>query len=635
MYCGGKHKYRVGGRDVFLEECSDLLAVRFQEPAHTDTREKVISRTTAGPLSMRFEIPMEKFTIYQLPFQSAAAPMSASEVGVEIGQDSRVVRTSTVFRFGPKRVVATDRVIVRPFQKDWSNIVTFKKWNCTVIGQFEEGYVLKIPEGQDPLYFVEMLNNLDWIVYAEPDLVSIEKHPRVQTEAEIHPLSAMSGDSYAISITEADKAWSLQEGDRNVIIAVLDDGVEVLHPDLAHTIVATYDALSDSPLYSINPWDGHGTACSGLIVANRAPRSVVKGIAAGCSLMPVRIALSQSRNGPWVTSASYIRRGIDWAVANGAAVLSNSWGTVPSQLIIDGFRKARAEGRGGKGCVVVVPAGNSGGSVEFPGTLDGVLTVSGTNEYDESKSFESRDGESWWGSNYGPEVDISAPSVHIRTTDISGSGGMAIGEYVDVFNGTSAAVPLVSGTAALIISSNNTLSEGDIRQIIRDNADKVGSYPYPDGRNDRMGYGRLNVKRAIVAAKVLPAPVESSGSGTVGRSGNVLRGVIRRAGFGSPKAAGYVLDCTGAASYLLKNYSNNSIGLVSEFERANLDYLNQFESKHVNAFFDFLEDTSTGAILWGVKLEPVRTGDYPAGGVLISQDPAPNEVKMGYIERTR
>jgi subtilisin family serine protease len=181
-------------------------------------------------------------------------------------------------------------------------------------------------------------------------------------------------------------------------------------------------------------------------------------------------------------------------------VISNSWGQqLPTNAVTWAIDKARTRGRGGKGCVIVVAAGNSGGRVLFPASLPDVLTVSASNEYDEAKTATSADGETFWASCNGPEIDVAAPGVHNLTTDITGPGGYAPGNYAPAFNGTSSATPLVAGACALLLSKRPNLSEAQVRQVIVATADKVGQFPYANGRNDYMGNGRLNLLAAINA----------------------------------------------------------------------------------------------------------------------------------------
>ena len=101
--------------------------------------------------------------------------------------------------------------------------------------------------------------------------------------------------------------------------------------------------------------------------------------------------------------------------------------------------------------------------------------------------------EDSYGSRYGPELDVVAPGVNIPTTAVNNS-------YNTTFGNTSAAAPQVSALAALLLSVNSNLSWHELRDIIRNTADKVHKndpYIYTDGRNDEVGYGRINAKRAL------------------------------------------------------------------------------------------------------------------------------------------
>lgn len=110
------------------------------------------------------------------------------------------------------------------------------------------------------------------------------------------------------------------------------------------------------------------------------------GIGGGCSLIPVRIAFSENPNANWTWVEANVVRGIDWAWKNGADVLSNSWvGGAPSNAIMNALERARRSGRGGRGCVIVIAAGNDSGPVAFPANLPNVLAISASNEFDQPK----------------------------------------------------------------------------------------------------------------------------------------------------------------------------------------------------------------------------------------------------------
>jgi thermitase len=308
---------------------------------------------------------------------------------------------------------------------------------------------------------------------------------------------------YAVRITKAVEAWERVTPSPKIKIAILDEGVDAAHPDLRAAICGSFDAVDGDCDQQPNPWDAHGTACAGLAAAIPNNAQGIRGIAGGCSLLAVRIAFSKSEGEDWVTGDSQISDAIDWAWQNGADILSNSWGGGPPSRAIDlAFERARSLGRNGKGCVIVVAAGNDAGPVDFPGTLPNVLTVAASNEFDEPKTLTSDDGEFWWGSNFGPEVDIAAPGVNNYTTDISGDagyndGGSLDSNYYSNFNGTSSATPIVAGVAALVLSANPDLKEDQVREVLKQTADKVGGIIYINNRNDQMGHGRVNALKAV------------------------------------------------------------------------------------------------------------------------------------------
>jgi subtilisin family serine protease len=306
---------------------------------------------------------------------------------------------------------------------------------------------------------------------------------------------------------EAIPAWDVQKGN-GVVVAIIDEGVDTSHEDLKSKIVRPFDAVDGDNEQEPNGWDGHGTACAGIAASVTDNPHGVAGIGWDVSIMPVRIAYSNHPGGSWFTSNSIIESGIRTATDRGANVLSNSWGGGgPSNLINSAIDYAIANDR-----VVVFAAGNESGPVSYPANLSTsrtVIAVSATNEWDEFKTKTSRDGEDWWGSNFGPEVSVSAPGVHMYTTDISGTDGYANGNYTAAFNGTSSATPLVAGTAALLLAANPKWKPDQIQDHLQATADDLG----PSGFDNQFGWGRLN------ACKALDGLCSSSGGGAFGWAG--------------------------------------------------------------------------------------------------------------------
>jgi thermitase len=496
------YHYKVAGETVSLDVDPSVVAVKFADVAPSQ-RANLLQAMGIGPYSQRIDLPREGLSILPAVPPSGFAPSAASEArraGIlrALESDAGVVEAKPVFRIGGNQAVATNRVILG-VSDNASADALLQQLQLVKVSRSAERLVAEVPEGADVFEVVRAAEDAPGVLYAEPDFLIVGRHlpKRAAADFPIVP-AAVTSTQYAMKITKAEQAWAVQAGDPAVRIAILDEGVDTAHPDLAPQVVGSFDAIDGDTYQQPNPWDGHGTACAGLAAGAAAGPGGVQGSGRGCSILAVRIAFSGNQGGPWQTSNQIIASAIDWATVNGASVISNSWGGgLPSNAIIFAIDRARAQGRGGLGCVVVIAAGNEFGPVQFPANVPGVLAVAASNEYDQAKTPDSADGETWWGSCFGPEIDVAAPGVHNLITDITGSGGYAPGNYAPTFNGTSSATPIVAGACGLILSGSPNLPEATVRHIIRATADPVGQFPYPGGRNDHMGSGRLNVLAAI------------------------------------------------------------------------------------------------------------------------------------------
>jgi thermitase len=250
-------------------------------------------------------------------------------------------------------------------------------------------------------------------------------------------------------------------------VAVLDDGVDVTHPDLESIVGEQFDSFAGEQPCPL-PHDRHGTGCAGLAAATPAADGM-KGVASGATLLPVRVNFTSTPGGDLVTSSSRIRRGIEWAVAHNADVLCLSWSTEPSLSVRLALETAAKSGRKGKGCVVVCAAGNDGGRVAFPALLDSVIAVAGTDANQALKRGSD------WSSNFGPEVDVAAPGTQTFTTSMQG-GYQCVG-------GTSGAAAMVGGAAALCLRLNSALTAKEVRDLLIATSDLLPAGPAaPNGK---------------------------------------------------------------------------------------------------------------------------------------------------------
>ncbi|SCL35795.1 type VII secretion-associated serine protease mycosin [Micromonospora pallida] len=286
----------------------------------------------------------------------------------------------------------------------------------------------------------------------------------------------------ALRVAEAHRI-STGEG---VTVAVLDTGVYAEHPDLAGRVLDGTRLIGRDDQGKVDERN-HGTGVAGLIAARGGGRGRALGIAPGAKILPVTIATN-------TFAGSNLPEGIRYAVDHGAKVINiSNGGPSTSPALDEAVRYAQS-----RDVVVVAAAGNAeqgDTGVLYPARLPGVIAVGATD----------RNGETWSGGTRGEQLAITAPGVDISTTAGRWSD-LTEGGYVTV-DGTSAAAPLVAGAAALIRSRYPQASAADVVNRLVSTARDVG----PPGRDDRYGFGRLDLVRALTA-EVPSADVNPLGS---------------------------------------------------------------------------------------------------------------------------
>jgi len=527
----------VDGKWVELELDPDYVAVKFKAARRSTLASTVSETDVLGDYHNRIEVPEFGMTLLPTAPKARAAARSNNAVS-RMRSSAAVSQAGAVFRRGRTRLIPTGRILLAfsAAADDAARRKILADQGLEAVSESKYGEVTaQLKEIDADVFAVaEQLSDTELVEFAEPDLITITPRrslralpprdlanrpltgalfgmaapmarPRPQpAAADADPLL---GQQYYLDLLEAEAAGGEVTPSPDIVVAVLDEGVDTTHPDLGR-VIRSYDGTDDDEFQEPKANDAHGTACAGIVGATAGNSLGIRGVAAGCSMFAARIAYSDNTGENWVTTNQWIARSIDWSWEQGADVLSNSWGGgSPSNLIVRAFDRARTQGRNGLGSVIVIAAGNDDSPVDFPGNLDQVLTISASNQDDEPKTKTSSDGEHWWGSNYGPEVDVAAPGVGIATTDITGDRGYNrsgnAGDYVLNFNGTSSACPQAAAVCALVLSGNRNLPEADVRTILRETADKVGSVIYDpaSGHNVRMGQGRVNALNAVRRAK--------------------------------------------------------------------------------------------------------------------------------------
>jgi len=273
---------------------------------------------------------------------------------------------------------------------------------------------------------------------------------------------------------DAERAWDITTGSSDVVIAILDTGIDLDHPDLQSGIVGGYDFVSNDS--NANDGNMHGTACASIAAGQTNNLIGVSGICWDCSLMPVKV-LSDDGYGDF----DDIINGVVWASDNGAQVISMSLG---GGGYVSSFDNA-IDYAHDNGTIVISASGNDNGSISYPAAYDNSLAVGAMSPCNERKSYSSCDGENFWGSNYGNGLDFVAPGVRIHSATIGG--------YINNFNGTSSACPHAAGVAGLIYSIAPGMPPSEVRLAMQINSVDIGSTGY----DNQTGWGRLNAYNAV------------------------------------------------------------------------------------------------------------------------------------------
>jgi subtilisin family serine protease len=304
--------------------------------------------------------------------------------------------------------------------------------------------------------------------------------------------------------TRADLAWDVTTGSSQVVVAVVDTGVDPDQPDLRGKLVPGFDFVSDDA----EPHDdnGHGTDVAGIVAASSNNGIGVAGYCWGCLVMPVKV-LGADGTG----TASALAQGLVWAADHGARVINVSLGgPVEDLTVASAARYARLHG-----ALVVAAAGNDSASLlEYPAALPDVLSVSASDPGDRLYGF----------SNSG--AALAAPGENSTT---------AAGGGYEQFLGTSSAAPVVSGIAGLVLSAAPDIDVAEVERALEWTASPLPGVTY--GRVDALGaVGTV----APPPSTTPPGEPPASGSGQARRT-RVFTGRLN----GSRRARGFLI-ATGA-----------------------------------------------------------------------------------------
>ncbi|MEW6195042.1 MAG: S8 family serine peptidase [Bacteroidota bacterium] len=380
----------------------------------------------------------------------------------------------------------------------------------------------KLLKGADPLqrifYLTVNSENMDDVIKRLTNLPDVEwaelKYVRklcYDPNDEFY----LSGKQTYLNVIQAKEAWDITKGSKDVVIGIIDTGVDIDHPDLSANIYINTNEIpgngideDDSGEYvdDVNGWDFgglngipdndpredraynngyHGTHVAGIASAVTDNNYGVASIGFNCKILPVKVSQDSYRDEndkPYIT---YGFEGIKYAVDKGVKIISCSWGGYEYSK----FEKEIIDYAVSNGVLIVAAAGNNNTREPFyPASYDGVFSVGWTNN-DDTKSIAG---------NYGEFIDAMAPGTAIYSTWPSISG------YLPPFNyagGSSMSAPLTAGLAGLVLSKFPNLTAEQIAERIRVTCDKIDQknlFIY----NNLLGSGRINAFRAVADSNV-------------------------------------------------------------------------------------------------------------------------------------
>ncbi len=302
---------------------------------------------------------------------------------------------------------------------------------------------------------------------------------------------------WALPKIAAPEAWDIYTGSAEVVVAVIDTGVDYNHRDLVRNMWINQterdgqSGVDDDnngyidDIYGYNfvynnadPMDdhGHGTHCAGIVAATTDNGMDIAGISWNARIMALKFMGSEGEG-----STADVVGAFYYAVANGADVLSNSWGgDDSSELLEDTINFVHDQG-----VIMVAAAGNGGSDTPgYPASYDHMISVAASD----------RTNRLWSRSNYGSSVDLAAPGVDVLSLRAAGTHrGNPRDDYTTTLSGTSMACPHVAGACAMLLSLNPYLTEHQIYKSLTNCTDPLTG-------DACCAHGRLNLQQAMRAA---------------------------------------------------------------------------------------------------------------------------------------
>ncbi len=345
---------------------------------------------------------------------------------------------------------------------------------------------------------------------ADPRVVFVE--PNYRMHAMIVPNDPIYPREYWTRSVNLEPAWDVTTGSPNVIVAIIDVGVYVDHPDLKGRLLPGYNFVDSTTNVNDDSASQHGTVVSLLAAAKGNDGYGQAGVAWGVKILPIK-AINKEGDG----NSRWVADGIHWATDHGAMVINLSLGGPDfSQSVAREIGYARS-----KGVVIVAAAGNDPNERDYPADDANVITVGASDANNNYADFTSVVNK----------VDVAAPGVSIPALLPE------LGNDVYAKSGTSFSAPIVTGVIALMQSVRPSIRQDEILSILKSTARDIGT-PGPDPQS---GAGIVDASRAVRAAQTKSSQPLAAAPYTATYTrydGPVLSGAVKRGFIWGPQVVG-------------------------------------------------------------------------------------------------
>ncbi|MEO6759061.1 MAG: S8 family serine peptidase, partial [Saprospiraceae bacterium] len=480
------------GKTVNLVESSDMVAIRTKDNQELD--DVSVSRASRALISASTEVasfPEAGVTVRRVSDAGPGAGiMKRDETRAALKQEDNIRFAGRVLQDAKSGEVMlyTENFFIK-FKDTVAEaecLAVIEKYKLTIKSKLAfatNAYFIEANEGTGLQVFeiADKLLKEKPVEYCHPELVQ-ERRFKSINPLQWHLAKTTIDGTLVDANVNIEKAWQITRG-QGMTIAVIDDGIDLDHPEFAGRVRDPFDATenNDNPRPKTKE-DNHGTACAGMACA-AGLKDGASGTAPESTLMPIRL---QSGLGSMAEANAFA-----WAADHGADVISCSWGPSDGEwwnpsdpvhnrrtVLPDSTRLsmeyALTKGRGGRGCVILFASGNGNEDTKNDGysSYPGVIAVSACNDTGK-RSVYSDFGDSIWvafpsGDYFWKPFNHAAPLTEgLHTTDRSGPEGFDPGNYLSTFGGTSGACPGMAGVVALMLAANPNLRPAEIKELIK------------------------------------------------------------------------------------------------------------------------------------------------------------------------